>query len=364
MKAALVLDNGGFNLKAGFAGDDFPTIISRNVIADVRHKLLANADHLFGVEALTKRGIAKVRVGPIVGGYIVDWDGMEKVWKNLFVDNMRVNFEEHPLILSDGARATRPMKEKMGQILFETFGVPQLNFTPSVVLALYSYGYTSGFVTDAGHTQCTFAGVHEGKLVEDMLVASEFGGSSIDDYIFKDLSERMDVHSRYMDTIREFKESSCYVCHDENIYDHVDLWNDSNDVVHTAPDGTMILFKSERIRGPEVLFNNTFLSRSSAIPEFLDNSMVGRSYKVDPTVKSLVLRNVVLSGGSTLFPGFEKRIKVQLDRILRSNKYKLSATPDRIYAPWKGGSVLANLDCFDKLCTSKRDYDEIGPKAI
>ena len=75
--------------------------------------------------------------------------------------------------------------------------------------------------------------------------------------------------------------------------------------------------------------------------------------------------NVVLSGGTTMFPGLPERVENEL-RVLApgSAKVKVIAPPERKYSVWIGGSILSSLSTFQSMWISKAEYDESGPAIV
>jgi actin-related protein len=39
-------------------------------------------------------------------------------------------------------------------------------------------------------------------------------------------------------------------------------------------------------------------------------------------------------------------------------------TKERLYSSWIGGSVIGNMDTFQFLCISRKEYEEIGSKIV
>jgi len=82
-----------------------------------------------------------------------------------------------------------------------------------------------------------------------------------------------------------------------------------------------------------------------------------------PDCFSELLPNIVLSGGSTLFPGLSERLQKEFSKLVGDQKFKIIAPPERRYSTWIGGSILASLPSFTEW-QSKQEYDEGGPLII
>uniref|UniRef100_A0A6B2LLZ9 Actin n=1 Tax=Arcella intermedia TaxID=1963864 RepID=A0A6B2LLZ9_9EUKA len=131
---------------------------------------------------------------------------------------------------------------------------------------------------------------------------------------------------------------------------------------YELPDGQVITVGNERFRCPEALFQPSFLGReSSGIHECTYNSIM----KCDVDIRKDLYGNVVLSGGTTMFPGIADRMQKELVNLAPSTmKIKIIAPPERKYSVWIGGSILASLSTFQQMWISKEEYDESGPAIV
>ncbi|XP_067841012.1 uncharacterized protein [Heptranchias perlo] len=363
----IVIDTGSGLMKAGFANQELPTTIFPTVIGRPKYENVCSGrnqqDVYVGHDAQHMRGVLSLHY-PLEHGIVTNWDEIEKIWHHTFYQQLHVDPEEHPILLTEAAMNPHQNRERMVEIMFEVFNVPFSYVAMQAVLALYSSGRTTGIILDSGDGVTHTVPVYEGYSLPHAIQRLNLAGRDLTEYLKKLLKERGYSFNTTAEReiVQDIKEKHCYVAGDFEA--ELGSSESGGELHYTLPDGQIITIGNERFRAPEILFRPEVIGKDHyGIHESLLRSII----LCDVDLRKTFAANIILSGGNTLLTGLPARVQKEISSMvpLDLSKYVHVASPaNRDFTVWNGGAALASSSAFECAWISREEYNEFGPHIV
>ena len=299
---------------------------------------------------------------PMEQGVITDWVAWEKL---LSGHESNDNSSDAPaldsLFLTESPFNTNQMREKMGEICFESFHTRRLAIENTAVTSLRStvlsdeaeYSLT-GVVIDSGYGDTTIVPVYDGMTMIKSAFKIELAGMLIDQLV----QQHLNCDATGAD---EWKKQNCRVALDFEC---------------VSPDMRDIY------RFCEVMFNPEISDQKKQYAKFFGDLYnvemdkfnglgveVWRSIvQSDSSIREELYENILLCGGNTLFPGLENRLEKEVKQLapdyVQVVVNKAGDHPfERQHAACIGACKMAQDASFSSWITPEQ-YQEQGPSIL
>jgi actin-related protein 2 len=262
------------------------------------------------------------------------WEDMQHLWDFTFFEKLQIDPAGRKVLLTEPPMNPLKNRELMAQIMFERYNFGGVYVAIQAVLALYAQGLSSGVVVDSGDGVTHIVPVYESTVLNHLTKRLDVAGRDITRNLIALLLRRGYALNRTADfeTVRQMKEKLCYVSYDLEL--DRKLSEETTVLVesYTLPDGRVIRVGSERFEAPECLFQ----------PHLIDNEKPGIAemlfdmiQSADVDIRSSLYKAIVLSGGSSMYPGLPSRLEKELKQLWLHKV--LGGNPERLNV---GSNVL------------------------
>ncbi|KAK9324882.1 actin family [Lipomyces orientalis] len=393
-RATLVLDNGAYTIKAGYATVEAPSIIP-NCIARGRDRRVYIGDE-FLTQCKDFSGVVFRR--PFEKGHLTNWESEKAIWDRVLLNpevGFNVSPDETALIVTEPVLHLPACSSNMDQIVFEEYGFSTYyRCTTSALVHENETGLLFGgsgrsdttLVVDSGYSATTVIPIVADAVFYPAVRRLNVGGKLLRNFLKETISFR---HYNMMDEIHivnEIKDQSCFVtaqfakdletckrllpANNPLMLDYVlpratasgFRQGHVRDVsLPPDPDDQVLTLGNERFSVPEILFSPSDIGiKQAGLPEAI---MQAVSAVPDPDARGLLLGNVVLAGGNTKFPGFRERMSMELQALVPDDvTLRIGFPEDPITYGWQGGAQLGQQKSrLRSRQVTRKEYMEHGP---
>eukprot|EP00039_Didymoeca_costata_P026898 m.16946 g.16946 ORF g.16946 m.16946 type:complete len:435 (-) comp5848_c0_seq1:27-1331(-) len=415
---AIVLDVGSSLTKAGFAGEDTPRSVFPSLVGYVpENDSTAESGQMDTAPDKTngtgKNG-RKCSVGtnrlkypkpglelfsPVRDGLVEDWDMYEELLDYVYKDQLRADPEEHPLMVAEATWNTKLKREQFIELMFEKYKVPALFLAKSAVLSAFASGRSTALIIDGGASSTSVTPVYDGFVLYNGLRRSSIGGDILSEQFLKALEATTEVVPQFevksktavgeselpiyerkkipgltqsflkfskLEIIRDLESCIGRVAHPT--YQEEALANLPTSI-YEFPNGFHRPFGVERYSVPEILFDPSKFGQEeqsgikTADLKPIHKLVVESIQSCDIDIHNNMWSSIILSGGTTQYPGYTERLSHELHVAAMNTKCKVlshASGIDRVFSPWVGGSIQGSLGSFQQMWVSRIEFEEAG----
>lgn len=358
----LVLDNGGFSIKAGFATAqpslDECHIIPNCLVRDRARRIWVGSS----LEKIVDFGELAFR-RPVEKGFIVNWEAEKAIWDSIFIDSVKCHPPETNLLVAEAPNTPSVLQTNCDQMVFEEYEFasysrfvgPSLNAYNDIAALFNDPVCHDGpaeclLVINSGFSHSTVTPVYKGRAIQQAIRRLDVGGKFLTNHLKEVISLR---HYNLVDEthlVNEIKEACCFVSTNferdlERTWKHASgvrkaPIGEEHDIIvdYVLPDYNshkqgymrphdpstsaklkklaamkppaepvedLMTLGNERFTVPESLFNPRDIGlRQPGIPEMALQSLSAVPSGLWPAM----LANILVVGGNALMKGFTQRL--------------------------------------------------------
>lgn len=376
----LVMDIGSESVRAGLSTGHWPTLFSPAIVAS---SAVDGVSKHSGFDALLpgRRSVCFMS-SPLRDPCAMEKperniDYLQPLWMAVYAD-MHADRTEHPLILTEPQRLSHRERSHMVEVLLESMAVPGVFIEHQASLARRSFRKDTGIVVDVGD-RTDVALFSEGKIMRSACVSSRRGGGSVSHALAWMVSQQPCVLFSPVESYvaRYIKEQMCYVKAHDGAERPVPNGGMMSLQAFSVPNGCLSVTLGRSVHeAPEVLFHDT--APNVVLPE--TGSLQKQSYdslSISRLVEAVMtacphelqkeaFKNIYLSGGTTMLPGFSERLQEDLSalQITKSIPVRVNAEPYRYHSAFVGACMLGESPEFEQVCLWKKDWQERGDSIL
>ncbi|KAM8935269.1 actin-related protein 6 isoform 2-T2 [Lycaon pictus] len=350
----LVLDNGAYNAKIGYSHENvsvIPNCQFRSKTARLKTFTANQIDEIKDPSGL-------FYILPFQKGYLVNWDVQRQVWDYLFGKEMyQVDFLDTNIIITEPYFNFTSIQESMNEILFEEYQFQAVLRVNAGALSAHRYFRDNPselccIIVDSGYSFTHIVPYCRSKKKKEAIIRINVGGKLLTNHLKEIISYRLkgEENTVMIDyVLPDFSTIKKGFCKPREEMVLSGKYKSGEQILRLA---------NERFAVPEILFNPSDIGiQEMGIPEAIVYSIQNLPEEMQPHF----FKNIVLTGGNSLFPGFRDRVYSEV-RCLTPTDYDVSVVlPENpITYAWEGGKLISENDDFEDMVVTREDYEENG----
>lgn len=239
--------------------------------------------------------------------------------------------------------------------MFEKFNTENMNLAMQPILSLYSINRMTGLVLETGDGLTQIVPIFNAYALHDKISCINLAGRDLTNYLTKMLSDK--GYSFDQDLVKSIKEKLCFVAFDFDTEMNKSLPSEAS---FELPDGKILKIGNELFRTTEPLFRPNLIGhRIKGIHEECYSAIM----KCDSDVHEHLFKNIVLTGGNSLFPEFSYRLRKEITSLAqKETQIKIISPSEPKFSAWIGGSVIVSISTYSWI--NKKDYNESGSSIV
>ncbi|XP_053201473.1 actin-related protein 10-like [Panonychus citri] len=309
--------------------------------------------------------------------------GFKSIIQTIYFQYLGVNYKERKVILIETFFTQTNVRRSLLNVLYHHFEVPSLLIVPHHLMALIPSMISTGIVLDIGWKEAIAVPVIEGITYTNSVKFSSLGGKTINERINRELIERRakikinGVEKIYEQSdlldesvLENIKVKTCFISPFERGQLMLEykaglresLSNTPKDVeFHIDRNKTLIIPGGLRESACEILFE--LYGEEQTVATLIIEAIM--SCPID--YRKILSSNLIITGGTTMLPGFKHRLKEELIFLVKKiEKYSSKIQIDRFlfhpplckenYISWLGASIFGSTDVVTTRAISRDIY--------
>ncbi|CAG8514886.1 9116_t:CDS:10 [Funneliformis caledonium] len=405
-RKVLVLDNGAYSIKAGYADwTQARTIPNCTVTRGKGDKKSYIGDQLSTCTDFT--GLYYKL--PFEKGFLINWQNEKEVWDRIFSkDVLNCDPKNTTLLITEPCFNLPNIQQNYDEVIFEAYEFEAYYRTIAPWLciqndttSLYKDRFYKpnevpdcALVVDSGYSFTHVVPFVMGRPILPAIRRINIGGKLLTNHLKEIVSFRYWDMMEQTYIMNEVKETCCFVSQDflsdleicrKNPRDNPilqeyilpDFSRNSKGYirekkrggVYDQSDEQVLYMNNERLSVPEILFNPMDVGMNQAgIPEVIVESINATHPEMFPSLSvndvdlhGLLYGNIILVGGNSLFSGYKNRIEKDL-RYLAPTEFEIRVgmSENPVTYAWQGGVKFANSADFNEKLVSRAEFNEYG----